>query len=69
MTFGINAYTYNGRHLQRVGVKSVLFKLSIALVCVFGLALPVLAHGVILKADPPLGGALATAPTSTPVAR
>jgi copper transport protein len=44
-------------------VKSVLFKLSVVLACVLAWALPVWAHGVIEKADPPVGGAVATAPS------
>jgi len=44
-------------------VKSVLFKLSVVLVWVLGMALPVWAHGVIEKADPPVGGAVAMAPS------
>jgi copper transport protein len=43
-------------------VKSVLLKLSLALGLCLGLALPVLAHGVIERAEPPVGGAAASAP-------
>ena len=43
-------------------MKSVLFKLSLALALALGAVLPVLAHGVIERADPPVGGAVANAP-------
>ncbi len=48
-------------------MKRVLFKSLITLALILGIAAPVWAHGVIVQADPPIGGAVAEAPSQVKV--